>query len=226
MANFKAAIERAGRNGQGQLQSTPPGTMGDGETRCPVFCTADIPATVSQRKCRYQVLFPSILALQTLDLLLECTEEYLSEFNSPNYTAHVSDRLVIIDTKDIGTITKGSSPPIASCPTTFLGLSLSEVRDWFDANITQPLPEGFTPHCLLVIDDKSTEDNSCIFVCTQDSTPGEIHSLRCGFEVALENVVVCDVQGRSMEEGLMGSFMRSGVTMTKENLKLAQGFVH
>jgi len=199
--------------------------MDDGETRCPVFCIADAPATVSQRKSpayRYKMLFSSILALQTLDLLLECTEEYLSEFNSPDYTAHVSDRLVIMDTKDIATITKGSSLPIASCPTAFLGLSLKEVCDWFDANITQPQLEGFTPHCFLVIDDKSTEDNSCVFVCTQDSAPGEIHSLRCSFEVALENVVVCDVQGRSMEEGLMGSFMRSGVTMTKENLKLAQ----
>lgn len=224
MANVKAAIERAGRNTQEQLRSTPSATMGDGETRCPVFCTADIPATVSQRKSpayRYKVLFSSILALQTLDLLLECTEEYLSKFNSPNYTARVSDRL-IIDTKDIATITKGSSLPIASSPTAFLGLSLKEVRDWFDANITQPHLEGFMPHCFLVIDDESTEDDSCIFVCTQDSAPGEIHSLRCDFEVALQNVVACGVQGKSIEEGLMGSFMRSGMTMTKENLKLAQ----
>jgi hypothetical protein len=96
------------------------------------------------------VLFSSILALQILDLLLECTEEYLSKFNSPNYTAQVSDRLI------------------------FLGLSLKEVRDWFDANITQPHLEGFMPHCFLVIDDESTESDSCMFVCTQDSAPGEI----------------------------------------------------
>ena len=145
------------------------------------------------------MLFSSILALQSLDLLLACTEEYLSEFNSPGYTAHVSDRLVIMETKDITTITKGSSPPIASCPTAFLGLSLKEVCDWFDANITQSHPEGFKPHCFLVIDDESTEDDSCIFVCTQDSAPGEIHSLRCGFELALQNVVACDVQGCSRE---------------------------
>ena len=76
--------------------------------------------------------------------------------------------------------------------------------------------------CFLVIDEKSTEDNSCIFVCTHYSAPGEMHSLRCGFELALQNVFTCDVQGRSIEEGLTGSFMRSGVTMTKENQKLAQ----
>jgi len=170
--------------------------------RCPVFCTADIPAT-------------------TLDLLFECTDEYLSEFNSPNNITHASDVLIIIDTKDTATITKESSPPIASSPTAFLGVSLKEVHEWFDANITQPHLEGFTQHCFLVIDDESTEDDTCIFVSTLDSAPGEIHSLRCGFEVALLNVIACDIQEQSIEEGFMGSYMRSGMTMTKENLKLA-----
>lgn len=73
-----------------------------------------------------------------------------------------------------------------------------------------------------MLDDKSTEDDSCIFVCTQDEeAPGEIHSLRCEFDVALENAVACHF-GQSIEEGSLGCFMRSGVTMTKENLKLAQ----
>ncbi len=54
---------------------------------------------------------------------------------------------------------------------------------------------------------------------TQDSAPGEIHSLRCEFGVALENAVSCEF-GQSIKEGSMGCFMRSGVTMTKENLKL------
>ncbi|KAF8959799.1 hypothetical protein BDZ97DRAFT_1922595 [Flammula alnicola] len=176
--------------------------MDDGETRCPVFCTADIPTS-------------------TLNLLLHCTEEYLTEFNSSNYTAHISDRIVFIDSKDITTITKGSSPPITSSPTAFLGHTLQQVREWFDANITQPCPKGYMPYCFLVLDGESAEDDSCIFVCTQDSAPGEIHSLRCEFDVALLNAVACDIQGESIEEGSMGSFMRSGVTMTKENLKLA-----
>lgn len=66
-----------------------------------------------------------------------------------------------------------------------------------------------------MIDDESTEDDSCIFVCTQDSAPGKIHSLRCDFEVALQNVVACGVQGKSIEEGLMGSFMRMEVCTLK-----------
>jgi hypothetical protein len=48
MANFMAAIEKVGRSAQGQSQSTLPATMDDGETRCPVFCIAEIPTTVSQ----------------------------------------------------------------------------------------------------------------------------------------------------------------------------------
>jgi hypothetical protein len=56
---------------------------------------------------------------------------------------------------------------------------------------------------------------------TQDSAPGEIHSLRCEFELAYQNVTACDLQGHSIEEGITGSFMRSGVTMTEENYNVA-----
>jgi hypothetical protein len=76
-------------------------------------------------------------------------------------------------------------------------------------------------HCFLVLDNESIEDESCIFVATQYSAPGEIHSLRCDFDVAYQNALICDVQEISIEEGVPGSFMRSGVTMTKENLELA-----
>jgi hypothetical protein len=125
-----------------------------------------------------------------------------------------------MDTKGISTITAVSSPQIPSSPTAFLGHTLLEIRDWFDENITQPHSERYTPHCFLVLDDETVEDHTCIFVCTQDSAPGEIQSLRCTFDLAMQNVISCDFQGHSIEEGTMGNFMRSGVTMTKENLKL------
>jgi hypothetical protein len=202
---------------------SPPATMDDGSNRCPVFCTAAIPTTVSQRTSpvyRRKVLFSSILALQTLDLLLQRTEEYFSESRTPSFPTQASDWLVIMDTKDIATITHGSSHPMTSSPTAFLGLSLEEVHDWFITNISQPCSDKFTSDCFLLLDDESTEDNSCIFVCTQDSAPGEIHSLRCVFELAYHNVIACDIQGHSIEEATMGCFMRSGVTMTQENMKL------
>ena len=122
----------------------------------------------------------STFALQTLNLFLQCTEEYLSEYNP---TPDVSEDIVIIDTKDITTITKGSSPHITSSPTAFLGHTLQEVHDWFDANITQPRPKRFMHHCFLVLDDKSAEDESCIFVCTQVKLRERY--TRCGVNLTL-----------------------------------------
>jgi hypothetical protein len=207
--------------------------------RCPVFCIADIPLTISQRKLLVyccKVSFSSILALQTLDLLLQCTEEYLSEINSPSDDIfEASEYLVIMDTKDIATITQGSSHPMShimsSSPTAFLGLSLKEVHDWFITNINQPGADKFTSYCFLVLDKESIEDDCCVFVCTRDSAPQEtdsdpeetdsapeeLHSLRCVFELAYQNVIACDIQCRSIEDNERGYFMRSGVTMTIEN---------
>jgi len=84
------------------------------------------------------------------------------------------------------------------------------------------------PGCFLVIDDESTWDNSCIFVCTHYSAPGEIHSLRCGFELALQNVFTCDVQGRSMEERLNGEFHAEWGDDDERKLEIGTGwrFVH
>ncbi|KAF8899802.1 hypothetical protein CPB84DRAFT_1780012 [Gymnopilus junonius] len=174
----------------------------DSGCRCPVFCTADIPAA-------------------TLNLLLQFVEEYISEFlDDPTLSMQVSDLIVIMGTNDITTITEGSSSPVTSSPTAFLDHTLQQVQEWFEINITQPFTKGFTSHCFLVLDNKTTEDDSCIFVSTLDSAPGEIHSLRCNFDVAMINVTSCDIQGESIEEGATGNFMRSGVTMTRENLRL------
>ncbi|PPQ67446.1 hypothetical protein CVT26_007240 [Gymnopilus dilepis] len=176
--------------------------MDDRRHRCPVFCTANIPVT-------------------TLNYLLECSEEYLSEFDKLRTPMPIYHYMVIMDSKNLSTITEGSSPPVTSCPTAFLGHTLQEIHDWFQTNISQPYASGYSSSCFLVLDEESEEDDTCIFVCTQDEAPGEIHSLRCGFELALQNAVVCGIGGDSMEEGVLGSYMRSGVTMTKEHYKLA-----
>ena len=76
------------------------------------------------------------------------------------------------------------------------------------------------PHCFLVLDGRSIQDNSCIFVCTQDSAPGQIESLRCTFDIALQNAVNCYF-GQAITEADMGLFLRSKVTMTKANVELA-----
>lgn len=122
-----------------------------------------------------------------------------------------------MDTKDIFRVSKGSSHPVDSSPTAFVGMAVQEVRDWFDANITQVEREGFMQNCFLVLDAQSVEDETCFFVCTQDAP---LQSLRCNFDVALQNAVICD-DGQSIEDGAMGSFMRSGMIMTKDNWELA-----
>ncbi|KAF8057830.1 hypothetical protein FPV67DRAFT_555789 [Lyophyllum atratum] len=165
-------------------------------TRFPVFCMADIPAS-------------------TLNLLLECSAEYMEEFEGDELD--ISEYIVIVNTKEISSISKGSSLPVDSSPTAFVGHTVQEIRDWFDANITQPKQKGFMRHCFLVLDAQSIEDESCLFVCTRDAP---LQLLRCDFEVALESAMVCD-GGQSIEEGSMGRFMRSGVIMTKANQKLA-----
>ncbi|KAF9465330.1 hypothetical protein BDZ94DRAFT_1254306 [Collybia nuda] len=172
--------------------------MDDGKERCPVFCITDIPTSA-------------------LDLLLQCTEEYLEEYRIPDYKLHTPDRIVIMDTKDVSSISRGSSVPVSLSPAAFVGMTVQEIRDWFDTNITQTGREGFMHHCFLVLDAQSVTDESCLFVCTQDAP---LQSLRCDFDVALQNAVVCN-DGQSIEEGAMGSFMRSEMIMTKANLKLA-----
>ena len=120
-----------------------------------------------------------------------------------------------MDTKDISTITAVSSPQIPSSPTAFLGHTLQEICDWFDENITQPEPEGYAPCCFLVLDDKTVEDDTCIFVCTDDS--GEIQSLRCTFDLVMWNFIGCHELNESVDDN-MGYFIKSGATMTKENM--------
>jgi hypothetical protein len=114
-----------------------------------------------------------------------------------------------MDTKGISTITAVSSPQIPSSPTAFLGHTLQEIRDWFDENITQPLPERYARR-FLVLDDQTVEDD--IFVCTNES--GEIRSLRCTFDVVIRNFY----EFRESVDDNMGYFIKSGATMTKENM--------
>ncbi|KAF8167271.1 hypothetical protein B0H34DRAFT_9015 [Crassisporium funariophilum] len=163
--------------------------MENGQLLCPVFCVSEIPTTL-------------------LDLFLNRNDEQAGDCPG---TAHR-----IMDTKDLSTISSGSSAPIQPFTSPFLGQSVPEVRDWFDANITQPCQSGFLLHCFVVLDAQSIEDETCLFVSTLD---GPLESLRCDFDFAMMNAVAI-FMGDAME-GLKGSYMRSGTTMTVENYKLA-----
>ena len=61
-----------------------------------------------------------------------------------------------------------------------------------------------------MLDDKTVEDDSCIFSRTNDdSAPGEIQSVRCTFDVVIA-VIACNAKG---DDDIMGEFFRSGVTL-------------
>ncbi|KAF8066883.1 hypothetical protein FPV67DRAFT_1214217 [Lyophyllum atratum] len=151
--------------------------MNDFNIRCPVFCIADIPTS-------------------TCNLLLECSEGYMQAFVREHDDVDISEYIVIINTKGISSISKGSSLPVDSSPTAFVGHTIQEIRDWFDANITQPRRRGFMPHCFLVLDAQSIEDETCLFVCTRDAP---LESRRCDFDEALQSAVFCN-RGHSIED--------------------------
>ncbi|KAF8904048.1 hypothetical protein CPB84DRAFT_1960882, partial [Gymnopilus junonius] len=181
------------------LSFSPCMSIFDHNTRCPVFCIAEIPTTI-------------------LDRLLDCTDEYWEEFNSANLTTTASDTIAFINAKDITEISNLLVPsrPTSLSPTAFIGDTLQEVRDWFDTNITQAEHPAFMPYCFFVLDKQSAEDETCLFVCTQDAP---LQFLRCHFDIAMQCAVVCD-NGQAIDESTEGRFMRSGVIMTKANAKL------
>lgn len=142
----------------------------------------------------------------------------MGEERITNGSKETSERIVIIDTENLSNITKGSSTPVEPFTSPFLGKTVEEVSSWFDSNITQPERTGYMHNCFLILDAQSVDDETCIFVCTRDAP---LQSLRCDFYLAAQNAVICEM-GQNMKEGIMGSFMRSGEVMTKENLKLVE----
>ena len=79
----------------------------------------------------------------------------------------------------------------------------------------------------LVLDEQTLLDEStCLFICTgagdddQDQSI-ETQSLRCDFYLALGNAMDCEMGAGGIEDGLMGSFMRQGIVMTREGYEMA-----
>ncbi|KAF9465108.1 hypothetical protein BDZ94DRAFT_407626 [Collybia nuda] len=196
--------------------------MDDG-LRCPVFCVADIPAS-------------------TLDVFLVCTEERMKTERVTNGIKDASERVVIIDTEDLSKIVKGSSVPVGPFVSPFIGKTIEEVGEWFSANIARPERTGYMHRCFVVLDAQSDEDETCIVACIRErehrdmegsghsaegakdmetETETVLQSLRCDFYLGVQNAVVCEM-GQDMGEGVMGSFMRSGMMMTEEGLKRAE----
>jgi len=184
---------------------------------CPVFSVADID--------------PSKLAL-----LIEYSDVYERQFQSPHEYGTPFDELAFIDSKDLSTISGCSAFSEFRTPTTpFLEHTVQEVRDWFDVNIVLLQRKGFMHSCFLVLDERTNEDDTCLFVWTNEEAHEEriqtngdplcgtpdspFLSLRCHFDMAMEVATLCDV-GKEIEYGTMGSFRRSGTVMDKDCLNL------
>ncbi|KAF5330693.1 hypothetical protein D9619_006040 [Psilocybe cf. subviscida] len=174
--------------------------MEGARSRCPIFCTAEIPLSI-------------------IEALLEATKEH--QLGSPELFArepmNTANWLVLMTSKDLTTIHQGLSSPVQSFTSPFIGMSVDEVTAWYDTNITQPGVVGYLKRTFIVLEQEATDDEICTIVCTSEEPAGK---LRCDFTLALQTVCSIDMD-RSTEEGIMGSFKRSGVAMTKDNFELA-----
>jgi hypothetical protein len=125
--------------------------------------------------------------------------------------------LVLMTSKDLTSIHRGLSSPVQPFTSPFIGMSVDEVTAWYDTNISQHEVVGYLKRTFIVLEQEAVDDEICIIVCTSEQPNGR---LRCDFTLALQTICAIDMD-RSTEEGIMGSFKRSGVAMTKDNFKLA-----
>ncbi|KAJ3501803.1 hypothetical protein NLJ89_g9174 [Agrocybe chaxingu] len=166
---------------------------------CVVFCTADIPAFI-------------------LNAFLRRTVEHLKREYSFCANEKAENCALILTSSEIANV-KPSVPPMKTFQSPFLGKTVEEVGDWFILNITNKrrLPKPCMPYCYIVLDQQSVKDGTCVFASIQG---GQLQHLRCDFYVAYDNGMQC-TEKQSIDEGVIGQFMRSGVIMTRERLKLA-----
>ncbi|KAF9481461.1 hypothetical protein BDN70DRAFT_991865 [Pholiota conissans] len=166
--------------------------------RIPIFCTAEIPEEI-------------------LSSFIACTEDAISENHWPE--SKPVDYVVFMTTLDPGTrVADNAFAPMGAFASPFLGWTLEQLRDWFRVHC-DPKSGDYSRYTFIVLDDQSVKDETCLLVDHHDSTV--ISSLRADFYAPLPEALGIEYRGAWMEEGILGSFMRSGIVMTKENMKLA-----
>ncbi|CAA7260774.1 unnamed protein product [Cyclocybe aegerita] len=168
---------------------------------CVVFCTTDIPAYI-------------------LNSFLRRTVEHLKREYSFCADEKAEDCVLILTSDNIASA-QPSTLPMKTFQSPFLGKTVEELRDWFTLNITNKrVPtksKSCMPYCFIVLDQRSVKDETCVFASTQG---GRLQHLRSDFYVAYDNAMQCTEKQR-IDEGVIGQFLRSGVVMTRERLKLA-----
>ena len=188
------------------------------------------------------------MGTQILTSLLECTEEQHSPHSSADIgmALRILDTQDLSRILDESTLPLSLLPSsFSSHPTSddhqeeeegtftspFAGQSAEEVREWFSAHMAQnPERRGkWTRLSFVVLDEQTLQDEStCLFVYTtgagdddDEDQSIETQSLRCDFYLALGNAMDCEMGAGGIEDGLMGSFMRQGIVMTREGYEIA-----
>ncbi|CAA7260772.1 unnamed protein product [Cyclocybe aegerita] len=181
---------------------------------CAVFLMADIPADVGRSFCS-QFFCANHLIEKILDLFIESNEEYVKE-EYADMSPEVS--FYFMSSDDVNSL-REASRPMEAFASPFLGKTLQELYEWFDLNITQqdPCDGDLFLESFLVLDERSVQDHTCLFVSTQNGSP---QSIRCDFYVPFDNATQCSVK-ENIERGIMGRFMRSGRVMTWHGLHMA-----
>ncbi|KAF5330640.1 hypothetical protein D9619_006020 [Psilocybe cf. subviscida] len=165
------------------------------QTRYAIFCTTEVP-------------------ISTVESFLEITEEYqmgLPELFEDD-PMDTTDWLALVTSRDLSAIHHGLSSPVQPFTSPFVGMSVDELTEWFEANTAQPEPLGCNRDVFIILNDESITDGVCTVVSILDEPAG---SLRCEFKLAMGTLCLIEHQG-SMEE-CVGPFMRTGEVMTEEN---------
>ncbi|KAH9478230.1 hypothetical protein JR316_0008683 [Psilocybe cubensis] len=170
-------------------------------SRCAVFCTADIPAS-------------------ELDTLLMITEEHKlgnrESFQSSDFI--ISDWMVIMTSEDVSEIPHLLTQPVQPFRSPLIGKSIEEVAAWYDTNIIQPNVPGFYFGAFVVMDEEALQEQLCTVVHMKKGLEN-IELLGCEWILALQMASILDLD-HAFEETIQ-RYIRKGVIMTLENLKLA-----
>jgi hypothetical protein len=146
-------------------------------TIVPVFCTDDIPTAA-------------------LDLFITRAEAYAKNYY---YLLHILDSAMA---SLIQNITAPSNAPIAAFTSPFEGMTLPEVNEIFRSQVV-PL-EQFTYSFFVVLDKRSTEDESCLIVSGNEDSDenNEMDTLRTDFYASIALLAIAEIGVTDLGENL------------------------
>ncbi|KAF9046173.1 hypothetical protein BJ165DRAFT_1610681 [Panaeolus papilionaceus] len=172
-------------------------------SRCAIFCVANIP--------------PS-----TIDRFVEETVQHLYVELHPLYEVgeiEPDEHFMLMTSKDASTLRHGLKTPVQLFESPFIGETIDEVAAWFSQNITGHADRlGYMAEVFIVLDTEAVEQGICTIVEARD---GRVQKVRSDFSLAMLSVQNLHAN-EDMEESSMRPYSRTGVAMTKENLKLVQ----